>query len=105
MNTGVAWELAPETSDTSTEKMAENDEMKENLPNDTAVNEPTEQIDTPANIGLGNTLTRIRIILSQEEPVLTEEGEINLQEGDVHMLDVDTADWLIEAGVAESAAL
>jgi hypothetical protein len=80
--------------------MAENDGVGE-----TMADEPTEQSDSPANNGLGNTLTRIRIILSQEEPVLTEEGEINLQEGDVHMLDADTADWLIEAGVAESAAL
>ncbi|HIG03136.1 MAG TPA: hypothetical protein EYQ53_01950 [Candidatus Poseidoniales archaeon] len=105
MDTGVAWELAPETNNTGAMVKAESDELNENQPNDTTVDEPTEQSDSPANNGLGNTLTRIRIILSQEEPVLTEEGEINLQEGDVHMLDVDTADWLIEAGVAESAAL
>lgn len=51
------------------------------------------------------TLSRIKILLSQEEPVLTEDGEINLQEGDIHMLDADTAEWLIEAGVAQAAAL
>jgi uncharacterized cupin superfamily protein len=32
-------------------------------------------------------------------------NEIELQVGDVHMLDADTAHWLIDTGLAENAQL
>ena len=53
-----------------------------------------------------NVLTRIRIIVSQEDEIMTEDGdELKLTEGDVHMLDSDMATYLVDAGVAEVASL
>ncbi len=53
-----------------------------------------------------NVLTRIRILVSQEDEVLTEDGAgLKLSEGDIHVLDADMATYLVDAGVAEVAAL
>ena len=53
-----------------------------------------------------NVLTRIRILVSQEDEIMTEAGdELKLTEGDVHMLDSDMATYLVDAGVAEVASL
>ena len=50
-------------------------------------------------------LVRIKITQSKEEPILTINGELDLQVGDIHMLENDTAEYLIEAGMAETAVL
>ena len=64
---------------------------------------PTSNIN--AELYQPEKLIRIKITQTQEEPVLTVDGEIKLQVGDIHMLENDTATYLIEAGVAESAIL
>jgi len=49
---------------------------------------------------------RIRVIQSHDEALLTEDGsEIHLHIGDIHMLDENTATWLVDAGLAEPAEL
>jgi len=50
-------------------------------------------------------LLRIRVIQSQEEPIITIDGEITLGAGDVLFLDVMTANYLVDSGVAELATL
>jgi len=51
-------------------------------------------------------VVRIRILESSDDPIMDEHGnEIELQVGDVHMLDADTAQWLIDTGLAENAQL
>jgi hypothetical protein len=51
-------------------------------------------------------LVRIRVLMTSPEPILTASGEsLELEAGDVHFVDQDSADWLIESGVAEAAAL
>jgi len=51
-------------------------------------------------------VVRIRILESSDDPIMDEHGnEIELQVGDVHMLDADTAHWLIDTGLAENAQL
>ena len=61
-----------------------------------------ESPETPAP----NVLTRIRILVSQEDEIMTEAGdELKLTEGDVHMLDSDMATYLVDAGVAEVASM
>jgi hypothetical protein len=52
------------------------------------------------------TLIRIRVLMTSPEPILTASGEsLALEAGDVHFVDQESADWLIESGVAEAAAL
>ena len=51
-------------------------------------------------------LIRIRVIESFPEPVMVGSGEeILLERDDVHFLDQETADWLVESGVAEVESL
>jgi len=51
-------------------------------------------------------VVRIRILESSDDPIMDEHGnEIELQVGDVHMLEADTAQWLIDTGLAENAQL
>ena len=51
-------------------------------------------------------LIRIRVIESFPEPISVGDGEeILLEKEDVHYLDQDTANWLIESGVAEVESL
>ena len=51
-------------------------------------------------------LVRIRVLMTSPEPILTASGEsLELEAGDVHFVDQESADWLIESGVAEAAAL
>ena len=50
-------------------------------------------------------LLRIRITKSLDEPIITIDGEITLGAGDVLFLDEMTANYLVESGVAEIAAL
>ena len=52
------------------------------------------------------TLIRIRVLMTSPEPILTASGEsLALEAGDVHFVDQASAEWLIESGVAEAAAL
>jgi hypothetical protein len=51
-------------------------------------------------------LVRIRVLMTSPEPILTAAGEtLELEAGDVHFVDQDSAQWLIESGVAEEASL
>lgn len=52
-----------------------------------------------------NELLRIRVIQSMDEPIITADGEISLGAGDVLFLDQMTANYLVDSGVAEIAAL
>jgi len=61
---------------------------------------------TKAESTAPNVLTRIRILVSQEDEILTEDGAgLKLSEGDIHVLDANMATYLVDAGVAEVAAL
>ena len=47
-------------------------------------------------------MIRIRILQSLPDPIMLGDGvEISLEEDDIHFIDKDTADWLVESGVAE----
>ena len=51
-------------------------------------------------------LVRIRVLMTSPEPILTAAGEsLALEAGDVHFVDHDSAEWLIDSGVAEAASL
>lgn len=51
-------------------------------------------------------VVRIRILESSDDPIMDENGnEIELHVGDIHMLDADTAQWLVDTGLAENAQL
>ena len=87
----AAMELAPskkqskliieETPDTSTSEVGD----------ETPPPEKTEQ-----------AMVRIRIVQSLPEPIVLGDGvEIMLEEDDIHFIEKDTADWLVESGVAE----
>lgn len=52
-----------------------------------------------------NQMLRIRVLQSMDEPIITVDGEIALGAGDVLFLDQMTANYLVESGVAEIAAL
>ncbi|RZD40488.1 MAG: hypothetical protein CXT71_01160 [Methanobacteriota archaeon] len=52
-----------------------------------------------------DSMIRIRVLQSMDEPIMTIDGEISLEAGDIHFLDQGTADWLVDAGVAEKATL
>jgi len=54
----------------------------------------------------GTSLIRIRVLMSSPEPIVIASGEsLALEAGDVHFVDQDSAEWLIESGVAEAASL
>ena len=47
-------------------------------------------------------MVRIKIIQSLPDPIMLGDGmEITLEAEDIHFIDKDTADWLVESGVAE----
>ena len=47
-------------------------------------------------------MIRIRILQSLLDPIMLGDGiEITLEEDDIHFIDKDTANWLVESGVAE----
>ena len=51
-------------------------------------------------------LDRIRVLMASPEPIATKNGEeLTLEEGDIHFVDSETAQWLIDSGVAEAAPL
>ena len=58
--------------------------------------------ETPPPEKTEQAMVRIRIVQSLPEPIVLGDGvEIMLEEDDVHFIEKDTADWLVESGVAE----
>ena len=67
-------------------------------------------VETPAKvveevIEPDQQLMRIRVLQSMDDPIITADGEIELGAGDILFLDEATANYLVDSGVAESAAL
>ena len=68
---------------------------------------PIEAIEEPSPVEEVTTtesdeMIRIRILQSLPDPIMLGDGvEISLDEDDIHFIDKDTADWLVESGVAE----
>jgi len=50
-------------------------------------------------------LLRVRVLQSMDDPIITADGEIELGAGDILFLDEATANYLVDSGVAENAAL
>ena len=91
----AALELAPSKKTSSTIEMFDMDAAPVSEPV-VVEKQQSEQTD----------LHRIRVLVSSPEPIATKSGEeLMLEEGDVQFVDADTAEWLIESGVAEAAAL
>ncbi len=51
------------------------------------------------------SMLRIRVMQTMDEPIITIDGEITLEAGDVHFLEENMANYLVKAGVAEIAEL
>ena len=87
----AAMELAPSKKKSQT--------FTEQLPIETTVeSSPIEEATTTES----DEMIRIRILQSLPEPIMLGDGvEINLEEDDIHFIDKETADWLVESGVAE----
>ena len=95
----AAMELAPSKSSTISLDDAFEAPAKEPTPEDI---EPVKE----EPVVEAATLIRIRVLMTSPEPILTASGEsLALEAGDVHFVDQESADWLIESGVAEAAAL
>ena len=64
-------------------------------------------IETPEEVvSVEPELDRIRVLMASPEPIATKNGEeLTLEEGDIHFVDSETAQWLIDSGVAEAAPL
>ena len=87
----AAMELAPSKKKSQT--------FTEQLPIE-ATEEPSPAEEATATEN--NEMIRIRILQSLPEPIMLGDGlEINLEQDDIHFIDKDTADWLVESGVAE----
>ena len=83
----AAMELAPSKTKTSTIT-----ELTEAIP---------EKIEDSQE-ATEDEMIRIKIIQSLPDAVMLGDGvELILEEDDVHFIDKDTADWLVESGVAE----
>ena len=83
----AAMELAP--SKTKTSKITE---FAEEIPEKIEASEEPNQ----------DEMIRIKILQSLPDAVMLGDGvELILEEDDIHFIDKDTADWLIESGVAE----
>ena len=58
--------------------------------------------ETPPPEKTEQAMVRIRIVQSLPEPIVLGDGvEIMLEEDDIHFIENDTANWLVESGVAE----
>ena len=91
-----AWDLAPST-DSKIQISLENLQQDGQIEEDD-LEEEVEKIP--------NVLTRIRILVSQDDEIITADGEeLKLSEGDIHMLDAEMAEYLVDSGVAEMANL
>jgi hypothetical protein len=87
----AAMELAPSKKKSQT--------FTEQLPIETTEEpSPVEEAATTES----DEMIRIRILQSLPDPIMLGDGvEISLEEDDIHFIDKDTADWLVESGVAE----
>jgi len=91
----AAMELAP-----SKQKPKEIAETMPDLSTAESSEESTSTTDTE------EVMIRIRIVQSLPEPIVLGDGvEIALEEDDIHFIDKDTAEWLVESGVAEVESL
>lgn len=103
-----AWDLAPSANQSA---IVINDSTPEEATSETSQDEPSqaepeEKITVSPTEDIPNVLTRIRVLISQDDEIMTAEGdELKLNEGDIHMLDENMAAYLVDAGVAEIAAL
>ena len=89
----AAMELAPSKQSTSTIEL---DSLE------IITKQEIEQDEKPSN----NDMIRIKVVESFPEPISVGDGEdILLEKDDVHYLDQETANWLIESGVAEVESL
>ena len=87
----AAMELAPSKKQTKLITEETPDLSASEVSDETPPAEKTEQ-----------AMVRIRIVQSLPEPIVLGDGvEIMLEEDDIHFIDKDTADWLVESGVAE----
>jgi len=60
------------------------------------------QLEQPKEEEVNEDMIRIRVVQSLPDPImLGDDVEITLAENDIHFIDKDTADWLVESGVAE----
>ena len=83
----AAMELAP--SKTKTNKITE---FVEQAPEKIEISQEAKE----------DEMVRIKIIQSLPDAVMLGDGvELILEEDDIHFIDKDTADWLVESGVAE----
>ena len=91
----AAMELAPSKKKSQT--------FTEQLPIETTEEpSPVEEAATTES----DEMIRIRILQSLPDPIMLGDGvEISLEEDDIHFIDKDTADWLVESGVAEEENL
>ena len=89
----AAMELAPSKKKTS--------ENSKDTPVD--IEEDTElEVEQETVAKENDEMIRIKIIQSLPDPIMLGDGmEISLEEDDIHFIDKDTADWLVESGVAE----
>ena len=89
---GAAMELAP-----SKEPM----EVIDDVPS--ASDASVQPLESPSS---GDENVRVRILETMPEPISDSSGDpLTLEAGDVHVLDEETAAWLVDAGVAERAEL
>ena len=87
----AAMELAPSKKQTKLITEETPDLSASEVSDETPPAEKTEQ-----------AMVRIRIVQSLPEPIVLGDGvEIMLEEDDIHFIEKDTADWLVESGVAE----
>jgi hypothetical protein len=104
----AALELAPSKNASSSIEMFEMEEP-EVIPNVPETLEPSTPIvseETSIEPVLKEELERIRVLMASPEPIATKTGEeLTLEEGDIHFVDTETAQWLIDSGVAEAAPL
>jgi hypothetical protein len=66
--------------------------------------EPAEVVEEPLE-PVDSQLLRVRVLQSMDDPIITADGEIELGAGDILFLDEATANYLVDSGVAENAAL
>ncbi len=103
---GAAMELAP-----SKEPMEIIEDIPPEVPETVDADssdevEPEHEVASPDETEEKEENIRVRILETMPEPIMDSSGEpLSLEAGDVHFLDEATAAWLVDAGVAERAAL
>ena len=91
----AALELAPSKKSGAQQISLDDLELHEEVQKEST--EPSEITNEPSG-----DMIRIRVLQSLPEPIMVSNGvELTLEEDDVHFIDKDTADWLVESGVAE----